>query len=272
MDTLCVPVKPPELQTLALNNMRMPYERAKFVLVLDSHLRSLQSHQLSPLEILAHVSCSSWVRRLWTLQEGRLAQRVWFQFADKAVNVENLYVTMNRTMTPSRLESRMINDLYVQLLMHLGYKHEIRNTSAVAGALSSNNHALMSRSVSVPTDEALCLFNLMNFDLKTITAVQPLQRMELFWRMFAMVPKGLLFSKAPRKMSPKGLHWAPSTFMGFQTEKEWNGPQELSSPAENEPHAIPIESGLQLALPGFVFHSRLIECMRSFDFNGDSIS
>lgn len=92
IDTLCVPVGPPALKTLALNRMRVPYERAEHVLVLDSHPRSLESSKLSYTEILARVSCSSWMRRLWTLQEGRLAKRLWFQFADKAVDVMRVFL------------------------------------------------------------------------------------------------------------------------------------------------------------------------------------
>jgi hypothetical protein len=60
IDTICVPVRPPELQTLGLNKMRQPYERAKHVLVLDSYLRSIDSKLLSPLEVFARLSCCSW--------------------------------------------------------------------------------------------------------------------------------------------------------------------------------------------------------------------
>ena len=59
IDTLCVPVGPPALKTLALNRMRVPYEQAEHVLVLDSHLRSLESSKLSFTKLLAQVSCSN---------------------------------------------------------------------------------------------------------------------------------------------------------------------------------------------------------------------
>ncbi|KAL8840538.1 MAG: hypothetical protein Q9170_001291 [Blastenia crenularia] len=267
IDTLCVPVRPPELQTLALNKMRAPYERAKHVLVLDPHLRCLDSKILTPTEIFAQVSCSSWMRRLWTLQEGRLAKKVWFQFADQAVDVQNVFFVLDRRRIPSRFEYWIGAALYIRLWMHIWHRGDrVANTSAVAASLSSTSHALTSRSVSVPTDEALCLFTLMGMDLTQVTAVPPADRMAVFWRAFQRVPRGLLFSRAPSKMSEPGLHWAPSSFMGFQSDKEWNGPQDLSSPKEDDPHAVPTSAGLQIALPGLILHKDLIARMRQFDF------
>ncbi|KAL8714496.1 MAG: hypothetical protein Q9225_006554 [Loekoesia sp. 1 TL-2023] len=267
IDTLCVPVRPLELQTLALNKMRVPYERAKHVLILDSHLRSLDSRTLSPTEIFAQVSCSSWMRRLWTLQEGRLAKNVWFQFADEAIDVKSIFSKLDRRRIPSKFDRWIDAALYIRLWIHIWYRgDEVPHTSTVAHSISLTSHALASRSVSIPTDEALCLFTLMNKDLTQITAIPPARRMEVFWRTFGKVPKGLLFSKAPNKMSEEGLHWAPSSFMGFQSEKEWLGPQEINSPREDDPHAIPVGAGLQVALPGFILHRDLIGRMKQFDF------
>ena len=267
IDTLCVPVRPPELQTLALNQMRVPYQQAKYVLVLDSHLRSLNSELLTPVEMFAQVSCSSWMRRLWTLQEGKLTKSVWFQFADKAVDVKSIFTTVDLRRIPSSINRWMCVDLYVKLGMHIWFRgDQTPNTSSVASSISSTSHALASRSVSVPTDEGLCLFTLMNKDLTQVTAVSPAQRMEVFWRTFEKVPRSFLFSRVSDKILAKGLHWAPSSFMGFLPEKEWLGPQELNSPKESDPHAIPTSDGLQAAFSGFFFHQALVELMTQFDF------
>ena len=267
IDTLCVPVRPPDLQALALNKMRVPYELASSVLVVDSHLRSLQSKRLSSTELLAQISCSSWMRRLWTLQEGRLAKRIWFQFADTAVNVKDVFDNVDYTRVPSRVDFWLQTAIYVQLWMQIWYRADVvKNTSAVAGLISSTRLALSSRSVSVLTDEGLCLFCLMGMDISQITSVAPEDRMEVFWHQFDKVPIGFLFSKAPQKMAPKALHWAPSSFLGPQSEKEWLGPQDLSSPAANDPHATPTTSGLLVSLPGLKLHPDLIGRMREFDF------
>ncbi|CAO1599190.1 hypothetical protein XANCAGTX0491_002930 [Xanthoria calcicola] len=266
IDTLCVPVRPRELQTLALNKMRVPYERAKHVLVLDSHLRSLNSKLLSTTELFAQVSCSSWMRRLWTLQEGRLAESVWFQFANEAVNVKTVFTSLDWRRVPTRVDYWLGTSIAFDLCFQIWYREEkVPNTSPVAGLLSLTSHSLRTRSVTVPTDEALCLVNIMNMDLTRVTTVAPAKRMEVFWRMFEKVPKSLLFSKAS-KMAAKGIHWAPSSFMGFVSEKEWLGPQSLSSPEEDDPHAIVTSTGLQLALPGLSFHQDLAGRMKQFDF------
>lgn len=76
LDTLCVPVQPSELQTLAHDRIREPYEGAKHVLVLESYLQSLGSKLLSLHEIFARITSCGWMRRLRTLEEGMLAKRV----------------------------------------------------------------------------------------------------------------------------------------------------------------------------------------------------
>ncbi|KAI4265388.1 MAG: hypothetical protein L6R35_007123, partial [Caloplaca aegaea] len=267
IDTLCVPVRPRHLQVLALNKMRIPYERADHVLVLDSHLRSLDSSKSSPTELFAQVSCSSWMRRLWTLQEGRLAQKVWFQFADKAIDVQSIFANLDRSRVPSKVENWMKSSLYIQLWVQIWYRGDpVKNTSRVAAMIAFTGHALRSRSVSVPSDEALCLFNLMDMDITRVTTVPPAERMMVFWRSFKRVPRGFVFSKASSKLSQEGIHWAPSSFLGFQSEKEWSGPQELNSPGPDDPHAVPTSVGLQVALPGFIFHQGLIERMKGYDF------
>ncbi|KAL8670129.1 MAG: hypothetical protein Q9168_005311 [Polycauliona sp. 1 TL-2023] len=67
-------------------------------------------------------------------------------------------------------------------------------------------------------------------------------------------------------MSAKGIHWAPASFMGFQSEKQWLGPQELSSPGEDDPHALVTSAGLQVALPGFFFHKDLLGRMKAYEY------
>ncbi|KAL8690593.1 MAG: hypothetical protein Q9218_003997 [Villophora microphyllina] len=267
IDTLCVPVRPPQMQTLALNKMRDPYERAKHVLVLDSHLRSLDSSKLSPTEVFAQVTCSSWMRRLWTLQEGRLAQRVWFQFADKAVDVKRVFENLDRSRVPSRIEFSIQAALYVQLWLQIWTDDmPIRNTGAVTALIFSTRFAVSSRSVSVPSDEALCLFTLMGMDLRQITTVPAAKRMEILWRKLSKVPISFLFSKASKKMCETGLHWAPASFLGLQSEKEWIGPQDFSSPGETDPHAIPTPLGLMVTLPGVRLHPGLVRRMQVFDY------
>ena len=71
IDAICVPLQPEELRIRAMNRLRMPYQLATCVLVLDSYLFSQDSSALLPIELLARILCCSWSRRLWTFQEAR---------------------------------------------------------------------------------------------------------------------------------------------------------------------------------------------------------
>ncbi|KAL9119268.1 MAG: hypothetical protein Q9187_004179 [Circinaria calcarea] len=258
IDTICVPVRPPELQTAALNRMREPYERAKCVLVLDSYLRSLNSNFLSPIEIFARVSCCSWMRRLWTLQEGRLAKRVWFQFADQAVDLGELFKSIDLSRVPSsasraidlaiigRYGASKVNNLF-----DITYNQDIPSIRA----------ALSVRSVSVSTDEALCLACLVGLDITKVTSVPISQRMQTFWSLMAKVPTGLVFSKAPGKLSQDGFRWAPSTFLGILPRDDWAGPIGL----DHQMTGIPTNRGLLCSLPGYILHPNLIKHGENLD-------
>lgn len=86
MDTLCIPVKPEhkELREKAINGMSLIYAGAEQVLVLDDELRRIDAKD-QPEELLhARMLASKWNSRCWTLQEGALAQKCFFQFRDAA--------------------------------------------------------------------------------------------------------------------------------------------------------------------------------------------
>ncbi|KAL8813868.1 MAG: hypothetical protein Q9223_006871 [Gallowayella weberi] len=212
------------------------------------------------------------MRRLWTVQEGRLAKKVWFQFSDKALDVKRVYDELDRSCVPSRVERWLQKAIYLQLWVQIWYRGQrMEHISVTATAITLIRSTLASRSVSVATDEALCLFTLMAKDLTQVTSVPPTQRMEVFWRSFQKVPIGFLFSRAVEKMAQKGLHWAPSSFLGLQSDKEWSGLVELSFPMEKDPHAYPTDSGLLVSLPGFTLHPALIGRMKAFIFPVKSV-
>lgn len=95
IDTVCVPIRPKEMHAMAMNRLRMPYQEAQYVLVLDSYLYTQKASELSALEIWCRVLCSSWAQRLWTFQEGRLAKSLWFQFADGPVRMEDIFLRVD---------------------------------------------------------------------------------------------------------------------------------------------------------------------------------
>lgn len=95
MDTLCIPVGAQDdeevnrLKATAINSMARIYAGARQVLVLDAELQShsvLGANAASQDETMAWIVTATWMRRCWTLHEGALGRRVWFQFADAAVH------------------------------------------------------------------------------------------------------------------------------------------------------------------------------------------
>src|SRR2546423_1526267 len=107
LDTLCCPVRPTEDKKLALKKMRQVYEQARSVLVLDASLQSYSTASMDALEVLARIFTSKWLTRVWTLQEGALAKRLWFQFADKALSLAELKATME-TIWPDNLQQKIV--------------------------------------------------------------------------------------------------------------------------------------------------------------------
>jgi hypothetical protein len=252
IDTLCVPVRPPELKALALNMMAAPYQKAKQVLVLDGYLQSVESKLLSPVEVFARIFCCTWMRRLWTLQESRLAKEVWFQFADGAVEVRAIWESLSQHFVAARFRvSRYIE-------MHIACQYEASPLDGclagfVNGSILSLRSALSTRTVSVATDEVLCLACLMGLEMAVITAVPPSARMKIFWSLIPKVPAGLVFSRAQQKLSEPGFRWAPSSFLSLlpsaHASDHWAGPYGVNHTAV----ATLTEAGLVLALPGFIF-------------------
>ena len=102
LDTLCCPASDGPGKRMAMEKIRLVYKRAKHVLVLDAGLMAYNAKDLDAAELLARIFTSGWMRRLWTLQEGALAQSLYFQFADESVSLPQLHakmMTMGYNMT-----------------------------------------------------------------------------------------------------------------------------------------------------------------------------
>ena len=255
IDTLCVPLEPTDLKQLALSRMRDPYSRAEHVLILDNYLRSVRAEDCDILELFARLSCCNWVRRLWTLQEGRLAKRAWFQFKDKAIEIKASYWEGIRTQSPKGSDHRrMLIDIAVPWSATEGMvpkKEKLAATGSELDLVSYLRTMLWSRTVSVAADEALCLFCLADLEMEKILSVpaSPISRMTMFWNQMQTVPSGFFFSKAHPKLDVPGLRWAPSSFMGVLPRNHWAG----SPKAEQSLTGIPTARGLVANFSGFIF-------------------
>jgi hypothetical protein len=249
-----VPVEPPELKELALNYLRHPYIKATHVLVLDDYIRGVDSADCDEFEIFARVSCSNWVGRLWTLQEGRLGKRVWFQFRDKAVELKAIWEAFKKRRLTGTSMTEFLSTPSGRLFYKIVVRWNMRATSVLddfaVDSVYYLREAMRFRSVSVPADEALCLFCMAGLDMAIITPVEPSPeaRMRVFWSQMQAVPSGLLLSKCPQKLRAPGFRWAPLKFMGVLPRGDtWGGSGDLAQDSVGRP----TPRGLLVPFPGY---------------------
>ena len=266
IDTICVPVEPVELKQLALTLLREPYARAKHVLVLDNYLRSISSEELDITNIMARLNCSNWIGRLWTLQEGRLAKRVWFQFQDKALESSLLLEEYLKPSFQRNIEAyhrKILADFCGYWSATDTFEHMDPEATDQRGIIYRVRSMLQSRAVSVPSDEALCLFSLAGLDMNRVSSISPSEtlRMTAFWQQMTDIPSGLVFSRYPRKLDVAGYRWAPMSFLGTLERRSWAGPARV----EQDLTAVPTPQGLLVRMPGYTCTLDL-NSLPSFEF------
>lgn len=104
IDTICVPSDKP-FKKLAIQKMKDTYEKVSQVLVLNSQLRKTcigapqnTTHIPFLREAAVKILHPGCMRRLWKFQEGRLAKRLSYQFADRIVH--HLHIVTPLTILP----------------------------------------------------------------------------------------------------------------------------------------------------------------------------
>ena len=229
IDTLCCPSTPSKAKDRAIIRLRETYTKAEYVLALDSRLQLISLRETRPVETLLRVFSCGWTFRLWTLQEAILAKRLWFQFKDQA---EELSVLKMELLTAPGLDVRLLgitHDLMSQFSWieinpsDQTYDRTLRKKKAVGDALSTLDTALQHRSVTVETDEALCISTLLGLPLEDLISVSNTveDRMSNVWRLIAEhyggILQGILKLRYPRLETP-GFRWAPKTLLNEGTQ------------------------------------------------------
>lgn len=264
IDTLCVPIQPKEMHTVAMNRLRIPYQNNQHVLVLDSYLYTQNSTDLTASEIWCRVLCCTWSQRLWTFQEGRLAHTLWFQFADRAVLMHKIMLDRKELLCAERFvrdTTTAYRGSNVMRSMTGLLPPELIAAYRPVPDVRDMRESLKSRAVSFASDEALCLFGAMHLDLELVTELAPEERMPKFWSLVKKIPLGLVFSTAAKKLTVPGLRWAPASFMGDVESRHWYIEQALTPRVDG----FPTPDGLQIQAPGFMFDPALLLWDDSFD-------
>lgn len=221
LDTLCSPAKDGPGKQLAIEKIRLVYQRAKIVLVLDAGLMSYSANEQSVFELLIRIFTSGWMRRLWTLQEGALARLLYFQFADKAVSLEELMKCLLQNMHRMTYRAIFI-DLWKEQQGLTSFFHQRQEVVGGNTDIATLDLSLQFRSVSVPTDEPLCIGTLLGLNLGDILSVaKKSDRMIKAWELIIAkkrgVPMQVIFFQEPGIDVP-GWRWAPRSLLAWTSE------------------------------------------------------
>lgn len=255
LDTFCCPVKSTEGKNASLTKIHQVYENAFRTLVLDTSLQSISSEGLSMWEMLCRIFTCSWMRRLWTLQEAALSKSLWFRFKDKSILLDDIlrqmYITFNKDI-PLRgiVHDLMQENRMIRIFFHYA-EQQLKGPD-----LAHLDHALKHRSVSVASDEALCIATLMGFPTSSIVERSGDDRMQQIWSLLAFshqVPAQIIFLMGERLGQP-GWRWAPKSLLG-----EKGNVRDLMLRGlhlRNEQFQTPTPYGLRVNFSGIRFSTR----------------
>ena len=244
LDTICFPIEESREQEAAMRLMRDTYEKASAVLVLDSSTLTRSTTDMNgDVEILMRILRSRWTTRLWTLQEGALAQRLFVQFANGPYDVQEGIKRIQKNANMS-IDYTVISTILKAFLELRVFRIPTMSTEQKLTAIS---RALQFRSTSVETDEPLCLSTLLGFDTQKIMATPPKERMQRFWNSMSGIPPDILFLKRS-KLSEVRYKWAPRSFLRAEADI----PSQIGSLTyhdHTESVARLTNNGLQLTAP-----------------------
>ncbi|KAI5990026.1 hypothetical protein F5J12DRAFT_863356 [Pisolithus orientalis] len=253
MDTLCVPVGDnlKEYRKKCIIRMRTIYQEAAAVLVLDVGMQEVSSSASIPNRAVALFQ-SEWWRRLWTYQEGILANRLYLRLSDGVQDVYAMGGELQEYYT--ELEQRgytstTMHSLDVSIYFGLGRWYTANEHKRDIYFLPMSD-AISNRRTTRGSDETLCLPTVlgihpapflriegqMPFLLRCIGSfgrrivfnnfprfkrvvqagieAQVIdRRMELFLHYIRKFARGIIFNSLPR-LKRDGYRWAPRSLLG----------------------------------------------------------
>ena len=245
IDTFCVPVGDPfrASRRKAINSMAEIYSGAKTILVLDPELQNLSAAKLRAEQVIAHLLCSSWMTRCWTLQEASLSNSWYIDFKDGPVNIVNVTDRLRRKskieflLRQGRLESSMKRAFVEELSSFLVDMGEVRyqrrgrysrseiwnlkqleSHQAYVFATTWNN--FLGRTTSKLEDLHQILAGLEDIRFTSIQDLQVRDRMKAILKCHASLPIDLLFCSCDRMLEGDSLNaWAPEFPQGQRLDE-----------------------------------------------------
>lgn len=228
---------------MAITRMRKTYEEAHRVLVIVRDFQDI-NNDVSPLEFFVRLFCCTWMRRLWTLQEGVMARKLYFWLKGGPVSFDAMIETWKQ-------DSRSFFQPGYKLGKELTDWRALGKDWEVNGAISSISkfpfvqRAVQYRTTTRQQDEAICMATIFNFDLNPLLELDTAEdRMRRFWLSMRDIPTGILWMRGPRFVDD-GFRWAPSTLINRGSLTHFYGGKPLKLGHVES-------SGLRLLSPGLL--------------------
>ncbi len=240
-DTLCVPLRPEESRKAAIRLMRRTYTEAYAVLVLDHGVMQIES-SVPYEELFMWITCSGWLRRLWTFQEGLMAKKLRFLLKDKVVNILEVFDLMTNESTSEYPSTVALEASAFFRYMRSNWDWTNPDKRMTFGSLWE---ALQWRSTSKRSDEPICLAPLFGLDVDMILDLPEEDRLRKVYSLQKSFPPYLIFSRGAR-MSEVGYRWAPPSLM-IPRALETSKMHHMADEGRWHP------KGLIVAFPGFIF-------------------
>ncbi|KAI8986282.1 hypothetical protein BD414DRAFT_488219 [Trametes punicea] len=215
MDSLCVPQEV-TARKRAIKLMAQTYRDAAMVLVIDDCIRTQCSDSHSLEVNVLRIAASAWLRRVWTLQEGLLARKLYFEFVEGPVEFEEKFGGDKepRADGDEGTKNVWLNATVRALIPLLDIRMSEKTSHNLP--LWKLVDLLNGRKTSKAEDELIAVSSLLP---PSITVDELLassgpeaaaMRMRSFLLQLREVPRMLPFSRAPR-LSLEGFTWAPRT-------------------------------------------------------------
>ncbi|KAI9777330.1 MAG: hypothetical protein M1839_008938 [Geoglossum umbratile] len=294
VDSLCVPLEG-RPRKIAIRGMKNVYTKAHRVMILDSELLSVD-HITKQETMLRIMTCSGWMRRLWTFQEGVYAhQRAYVYFRNTAVRipyiVDRLMVEDSRGNFPLFSEP-VIYDAYAHWLSHFRMLQESlspykRFENSILRTKKPDQCYLMSlvwttvmgRTTSKEMDRPVIMASLLGLDTAEILDIPikplvkdtgevvpggPAERMRKLYEMMPRFPQSIIFQYGER-FPEQGWRWAVTS---CKLDASNSGTRIRLG---GTPGRILLPHGLSVSFPGLVVLWQDISVIQTVPPSGSSV-
>ena len=191
IDTLCIPRSPTlsEYRKIAIIKLAETFSRATKVLALDAELCQT-SVNCFRAELATRVLCSGWMRRLWTLQEAVMTEKLGSPGCRKlCIQIREGPVALN-----SLLESGLYTVYYSEKAIQSVFSRFPQQGDPIDN-FSTLSHSLEYRATTKPADEAICLTSILGLDIRPVVEAGHSRetRMCAFYKQISSFPSEILF-------------------------------------------------------------------------------